>query len=491
MVTKENSCNLGATTEKREIVVSETNISSRTNHSLSERLVVFGVLAIVALAPLPLGSNRPLPMAALSLFVSLLLISWAILLTLGWTTLHSHTRDLKWSLVGYGCVCLWILVQWSPVIPNELADPVWNSAAKLLDEDIGGRISVNPDATLRGLTNLLVYGAIFWLTFHLTRTSERAWLGIRAIAWIGTAYAIYGIAIYMSGNHWIVIYPKWTYQTSLTSTFVNRNSYATFTGLTLLCAVVIFIRHIAPFLALKHPLKSKIVLIVEEIISKAGLKTFSIIAISIALLLSASRGGVGASTVGLLTFGAIYLAQKKIRWRQFVSLSLAATVTASIIFFVGGDHLSRRLPDNQVQSSLEDRTDIYALTWSAILTSPWKGTGFGTFEDVFPAYRQEDADSLVRWDKAHNTYLENALELGLPATILLNLSIALIAFQCLRGTFARKRDKIIPALGVAATALVGLHSIVDFSLQIPAISILYACIMGIAVSQSWSNRNSR
>jgi len=58
---------------------------------------------------------------------------------------------------------------------------------------------------------------------------------------------------------------------------------------------------------------------------------------------------------------------------------------------------------------------------------------------------------------------------------------------CMRGVWVRRRHWIYPALGVAATALVGIHALVDFSLQIPAVAYLYALMMGGAVAQSKSN----
>ena len=445
------------------------------------------VLAIVAIAPLPLGSNRPLPIAIWGLCLCVLVISWAWLWALNRISIH-HTADLQWAILGYSAICLWILIQWVPWMPAKFVDPIWPSASSLIDADFDGRLSVNPAATITGLMRMLVYASVFWLTFQLSNTSERAWMAIRTIAVMGSAYALYGIIIYISGNDWIVIYPKWAYLDSLTSTFVNRNSYATFAGLTLLCAVAVMLRHLAPFFSLNHPLRSKIVLLVEEVLSKAAWKTFSIISIAIALVLSASRGGVASTSIGLLSLIAVYLLKRKFEWRQFSFTLVTIVVTAIVIFSASGNHLSKRLPTTQVESSLDIRNKIYAATWEAILTSPWKGTGFGTFDDVIPAYKDGNDSALIQWDKAHNTYLENALELGLPATFILNLSILLVAFRCLLGVITRKRDKLAPALGVSATILVGLHSLVDFSLQIPAIAILYAAIMGIAVSQSWSKR---
>jgi hypothetical protein len=55
----------------------------------------------------------------------------------------------------------------------------------------------------------------------------------------------------------------------------------------------------------------------------------------------------------------------------------------------------------------------------------------------------------------------------------------------MRGAIERRREKALPALGLSATILVGLHSLVDFSLQIPAVTLLYVLILAVSVSQSW------
>ncbi|MBT3172905.1 MAG: 1,4-beta-xylanase, partial [Rhodospirillaceae bacterium] len=44
-----------------------------------------------------------------------------------------------------------------------------------------------------------------------------------------------------------------------------------------------------------------------------------------------------------------------------------------------------------------------------------------------------------------------------------------------------------PAAGVAAGVLVASHSIVDFSLQIPAVSVVFAAMLGAACAQSRSS----
>lgn len=80
------------------------------------------------------------------------------------------------------------------------------------------------------------------------------------------------------------------------------------------------------------------------------------------------------------------------------------------------------------------------------------------------------------------------MELGLPAALALDAALFWLALIALKGVAERRRGRAFPALGVAATLLVGLHALVDFSLQIPAVAVLYAFIMGVAVAQSAPQR---
>ena len=54
----------------------------------------------------------------------------------------------------------------------------------------------------------------------------------------------------------------------------------------------------------------------------------------------------------------------------------------------------------------------------------------------------------------------------------------------------RRRNRIYPVAALGATAVIAFHSAFDFSLQIPAIALTYAVILGLGVSQSFATRES-
>jgi len=52
----------------------------------------------------------------------------------------------------------------------------------------------------------------------------------------------------------------------------------------------------------------------------------------------------------------------------------------------------------------------------------------------------------------------------------------------------RQRNRLYPIAAVGATVLVAVHSSVDFSLQMPAVALLYATFLGLGVAQCQSTR---
>jgi O-antigen ligase len=139
--------------------------------------------------------------------------------------------------------------------------------------------------------------------------------------------------------------------------------------------------------------------------------------------------------------------------------------------------------------AVDGRGTVYRETLQAIGDHPLFGTGLGTFEFVYPAYQTPDI--VAFYDLAHDDYLENTLELGIPAALALFAALGLLTARCMVGVFQRRRDAIYPALAVAATVLVGVHAVVDFSLQIPAVAVTYAAILGLGVAQSVSTGQRR
>ena len=67
-------------------------------------------------------------------------------------------------------------------------------------------------------------------------------------------------------------------------------------------------------------------------------------------------------------------------------------------------------------------------------------------------------------------------------------AIGMLALKCLAGAINRQRDSIAPVVATAATLLVGVHALVDFSLQIEAVTLTFMALLGAGLAQSQSSR---
>ncbi|MEQ8378790.1 O-antigen ligase family protein [Parvibaculum sp.] len=451
--------------------------------SAADDIVFWGLMLLTAWAPLPLGSNRPWSMAFLALLSGLLLLGLAIGHLVTRKDSPPLHRGLRLPLALAAVPLVWALVQWSTWTPESWHHPIWRQAAAALGTPLEGRITVNPDATLSTLMNLLGYLAIFWTAMATTRDPARARLALRLFALIGAGYALYGLAIFFSGTETILFFDKWDYFGSVTSTFVNRNSYATYAGLGLLCAVGLIIEDIRQRLPRQPLHMRRLPALALDIASRKFLSLVVILLLACALMLTGSRAGIGSTLIALVVLLGISLLRDR-RSGLAGGLTAAAPLVLVLLatFWLASGPILDRLDEN---SPAADRLPAYRLALHAIQDTPLLGTGYGTFQEVFAAHRDLTVASPSSWKKAHNTYLENMLELGVPAAMALNLAIALIAWRALRAMSSRRRSRIYLTVGVSATVLVGLHSLVDFSLQIPAIAAAYAFIMGVTAAQAF------
>lgn len=448
--------------------------------------VFWGLAALVVLAPLPLGSNRPWAWFLLAMGVGALLTLWFAGMAFARQSPPVPADRFRLTLLLFGWVCLWVLVQWAPWTPTSWHHPLWADARRVLGQDLAGRISVNPERTLEALVRLLSYGGVFWLSLQLCRDFERARRGLQLIVYAGALYALYGLFVQFSGSEKILWMDKWAYQGVVTSTFVNRNSYATYAGLGLVCAFALTLNKFRGVLSANAPARVKMRLWVEQLLGPAAPLLVATLVIATALLLTESRAGTLSTLFGLLVLLLTALLGRMITKRQVRALSLMLLMAGVLVFLLSGANLAQRLMRTDSEElTHRGRGAVYALVVRAIGDAPLLGTGYGSFRDVFPLYRDATIDGPRAWEQAHNTYLENALELGIPAAVALWGAVLGCARCCWLGVRLRRRNRLYPAVGVAATALVAAHSTVDFSLQIPAVSVTYAFILGIACAQSY------
>ena len=136
------------------------------------------------------------------------------------------------------------------------------------------------------------------------------------------------------------------------------------------------------------------------------------------------------------------------------------------------------------------RISIWKSALSMIKDHPFLGTGLGTFSDAFPGYSFPVKGVFARFGKkasfAHNEYLQIASEMGI---------FALGIFLWLLSAFFKKAKEILKNLQgkeeyglviglVAGIAGVLIHSLVDFPLHAPTVTIILSINIGLLMSLS-------
>ena len=441
------------------------------------------LLLLVILAPLPLGSNREWSWTLCAFIIAIITLGWVLQSV--FRPQHVSTSLRSPVVILFLMVCLWAWIQTVGWVPESWKHPLWGLNAEVLGQHLSGSISLAPEDNFTAVMRLLSYGLVFFLAFQFGRNRDNALVTFKWIALAGFAYAIYGLIIFWGDYGTLFWFFDNDFKGDVRGTFVNRNSFATYLGLTLLCAFAVFNQKIARKNIVPYTLPGGREDQIERFILQVWKPLTAILLMTTALILTHSRGGFISTLAGGLVL--LFFFKKRQRTQSGKSKAAlgGAVLVAVIAFVLTSEVLLKRIDQLTVDS--QSRLTVYGITADAIGDNPLLGFGYGTFTDSFRLYRDERIER--HFDKTHNTYLENIFELGWPVAGILFLCITWLMLVCWRGVRYRRRDWVYPATGVAATVLVGVHSLFDFSLQMPGTAITYACILGVASAQSYKSRS--
>lgn len=378
--------------------------------------------------PLPFGSNRPwvwhLP---------------GIIAGAGMMAVLAR-RDvpvrLQHSLFLFSGVLAWMLLQALPIWPGAVVSyPVMGSLVPL---------AVQPLTAVEHALRLASLGGVFFLGFVLARdTADGAVRVLRGMAVGGLIWALVSILLEtLLPGRLLVLWEKEAYTGVLTGPFINRNAAACFFGL--VCLVVL-----------------------GSADRMSGLYRFAMVSVPfVAVLMTGSRGGFAALVVALVVLVWLRRPQHKDSARM-LSLLL-------ILILVSG----RVVTDRWLATDLDhvDRFHVWDCVIRGIADQWWSGVGGGGFDHIFTSWR--DIATVQHWDRAHNMYLELAVEIGIPALLVLAFVVLGQARICWRQARAVRTDPA-PAVGISALALAAVQGLVDFAPQIPANSLWVALLLGL------------
>jgi O-antigen ligase len=315
----------------------------------------------------------------------------------------------------------------------------------------------------------------------------------RIYGWVGGAGLIYaGYAVFagVTDPGMLLWRQKTAYVDSITGTFVNHNTAATFFGCVAVIWYVRFLRDLSRRVNFNRG--RDLGYIVTKVVNLPRQEMVSLLAVLFLLgttFMTRSRAG-SLLTIGVLGCITMLYVYREIRAaRGLLVLSVLTLAVGVVAVNTVGD---RFIHEIEIRGTTDTaRVEGWLSTLAIIRDHPWFGVGLGTFETVFPAYRVPAGGVWGVWDHAHSTPLELMAEMGIPFGLLILTLWVIMLAVLVQASAKGAQGRSLATAGVGIGLLGTLHSLVDFSLQIPGFSIVCCALMGASLAGTLASKVSK
>jgi len=362
-------------------------------------------------------------------------------------------------------------------------------------------LSIYPEGTWDKLSLLLTYLVLFFAAIEYAREPVRRIRLLMAVTITGLGIAAFALLQQMTWNGKIYWLLKVSPHVRAFGPFVDRDHFTGYMELVLPVTVglllLVWRQRAAPSrtVPLDRPPEAGLIVFPrtesrhsdylagwgEAALPKTAVTLCAMLVAVLAIIASGSRGGLIATALTFTLFAGA-LAPERGRRRVALAGGMAAALLVSVVvlapFGVGPLNAAfTRLLDIGTEASFAGRWMTWGRVMELIADHPLIGTGLGTFREAYSSYYPPGVD--VVWVQAHNDYLQLVAETGIAGGLLL-----------IGGLIVYGRRVFLPALGPAperelrlgiamALTSIGLHSFVDFNLQIPSNGMLTVLLGGV------------
>jgi len=442
---------------------------------------------ILAWAPLPLGSNRPLPIAFLVSLIFLLALAFVWV----WRRhLHIATERLwqiRWPLFFMFGLALWHMLQLVPLPEHTLR--VFSPMAWQAHSASAGAWTLSLDPLKTQVNGILTlsYTAMFVLVVLLVRDQKTMARFVMAMVVLGVSQALLAILLYSTQASYTILFLDVVHDRAKGS-FGYHNHFAGYLELCLSLGVGLMLAKMIDGSKFRQGGAGHIPAILRFVLSPEMRLRLMLIVMVTALVLTRSRMGNAGFFAALLIAGflAVWMFSEA---RTKLLLLVASLIVIDLVLigsWVGVDRVLDRvqgtellIEDGGTQESVEQRQLAAMHAVGMVRDYPVFGVGAGAFASAFPPYQ---APGDLFFDHAHNDYVQWVAEHGWGGFIWLTGFLFCTWWVCL--DVLRNRRSSLPR-GVAMAVLMAslcmaIHSTVDFNLQLPANALTLMCILGLA-----------
>lgn len=357
---------------------------------------------------------------------------------------------------------------------------VWQALSLDARADLWRPISIDPSSTIWAM-GISAGLAVVFLCARAAFASGGVRTVVRGLAVMGLAVA--ALAIAQDATAHGLMYWRWAPLEEGAppfGPFVNRNHFATWIVLAWPACLGYLAAHATAHGAVPEGSRRRLAGIFD---GRAILLSAALIVMTVALVLSFSRSGLAGLAAALAVLAAIGARGGSSDTRiprsfRMWCVVLAVGALGATVARVDLASLSSRV--SAVPSAMVDRTVIWRDTLPLARDFWLTGTGAGTYETAMLVYQRSAPG--VRFNQAHDHYLQAAAEGGLLIGIPLLLAFAWL----LRASAARLRGPSSGLLWLRAGAAAGLagaavQSVWETGLTVPANGALAVVLAAILV----------
>jgi O-antigen ligase len=338
-------------------------------------------------------------------------------------------------------------------------------------------LSIDPAATTRGVAFVVAIGILFLgLARGLTRRdTEKLVVGVIVL---GVVLALFGIVQRAVAPGMIYGFRK---APSAFGPFANRNHYAGWMLMALPMAIgYVAARSGRAMRGVTPGWRQRLIWLSSPAASHLILAGVVVLIMGVALVLTLSRAAILSFVVALATAG-WFLTRGQTRSRRTLTVGCLACAGLLSIGWVGPDRIVQKFAAAD-ETAPGGRLTIWRDTLGIVQRFPLAGTGMNTYDTAMLMYESIEADTYA--EEAHNDYLQLVAEGGLLVAGASALMLALLARELVRRFREDAGDPMAFQIRVGAVTgllAVGLQELVDFPLQLPGNTALFAVLCAIAI----------
>lgn len=355
------------------------------------------------------------------------------------------------------------------------------------------------DHGLLGLTRVILLFAllVYYLSLKILMQSDNKVFHIifLIIIFLGVLEALYGLFQFLNPRIGILWLP--TRSRAASGTIIYKNQFASFLNMCwpfALAGVTICLTGNTRSSGKRHrrqKLRERLKRM-DVMAKRAPLFFLATIIMLLAVLFSLSRGGIISMFLVMLLLNMFLPIARK---PKFIFLGLFLFFILGYSSLLGLDTLLTRF--NNIGSSGSGRWGVYVASLPMLRDHFLTGIGFGSYSLLSPVYLK-GITNLHHFDKAHNEYLQLAIELGVPMALFFFswlFWVMIMAWKKLLNRIRMSEQHVDSTLVIGSAAFCGLmgfliHGAIDFGWHLPA-NLFFATTLAAVLSHSVSETSEK